>query len=333
MVNVTAPLEVTLEAIQTHAFTDNPSAFLAVNSGNFYFTLAGVPGVVVYRPCGKYLVQFGGPFTTPECYSTLLRAFRDFAASQGRCVVAIQLQRADAEIYAEHGFTANQVGSSWAVDLERFSLSGTRFMRLRNKIARSHKAGLIVSESTVEEWGDAMRALDDVWLQSKGEGVKQLQFLVGQYGGDMQRYRRLFVGTINGELAGYISYSPVYGSRAGWMHDLSRRIPGKLPGIMEAINKAAIDTFIAEGVGWLHFGFTPFTGLDADSEVPGHSRGFNTLMHMLWEHGEAVYPAQTQLAYKDKWEQHLRLGEYIAFDGEADIAAFVHVFRAAGALD
>jgi lysylphosphatidylglycerol synthetase-like protein (DUF2156 family) len=116
------------------------------------------------------------------------------------------------------------------------------------------------------------------------------------------------------------------------MHDLSRRIPGKLPGIMEAINKAAIETFIAEGVNWLHFGFTPFTGLDPAHEVAGHSTAFSVLIQLLWEHGEAVYPAKTQLAYKQKWTQHLVLPEYVAFDGSADIAGFVHVFRACGAL-
>src|SRR5262249_61452352 len=111
-----------------------------------------------------------------------------------------------------------------------------------------------------------------------------------------------------------------------------RPVPGKLPGIMEAINKTAIETFIGEGIDWLHFGFTPFTGLDDAMNLSGHSPGFHRLMRLLWQYGEAVYPAQTQLAYKEKWAQHVVLPEYIAFDGPADIAGFVHVFRAAGAL-
>jgi lysylphosphatidylglycerol synthetase-like protein (DUF2156 family) len=324
--------DIALDAIREHTQADNPSAFLAVNEGNSYFIEPDLAGVVVYRPAGRFLVQFGGPFAPADSYVELLTRFRAFAHEQDRRVVGVQLQRPDAEIYAENGFTVNQVGASYAVDLARFDLRGTKFMRLRNKIARAHKAGLVVFESTVDEWEPAMRKLDETWLRSKGEDVKQLEYLVGQYGGEMQRYRRLFVGTINGDLAGYISYSPVYGSRVGWMHDLSRRIPGKLPGIMEAINKVAVETFIGEGVAWLHFGFTPFTSLDEDIELPGHSRGFSHLMGLLWEHGEDVYPAKTQLAYKQKWEQHVVLPEYAAFDGPADVAAFIHIFRAAGAL-
>ncbi len=332
MVSTKAPLDLTLDSIREYTHAENPSAFLSVSSGNSYFTEPGLPGVIVYRETGVFLVQFGGPFTAADSSAALLEAFRAFATGQNRRVVAIQLQRSDAELYAKQGFTVNQVGASYAIELDQFTLSGTRFMQLRNKIVRAHKAGLVVVEVDLADWSDTMRDLDAVWLQGKGEHAKQLEFLVGEYGGDMQAHRRLFVGTIDGELAGYISYSPVYGARAGWMHDLSRRIPGKLPGIMEAINKTAIDIFMAEGVAWLHFGFTPFTGLDLAQEVPSYSPGFNHLMQLLWEYGEAVYPAKTQLAYKQKWTQHLVLPEYVAFDGGADIAGFVHVFRASGAL-
>lgn len=332
MINTMASLDFALNMARANTYADNPSAFLAVNDGNSYFTKPGLPGIVVYRTVGSFLVQFGGPFASADSYVELLRAFRKFAREQDRRIVGIQLQCADAEIYIRNGFTVNQVGASYAVDLNRFSLRGTRFMRLRNKIARARKAGLVVFEAGLDKWYDAMRALDQVWLCSKGEHSKQLVYLVGQYGDEMQEHRRLFVGTVDGDLAGYISYSPVYGARPGWMHDLSRRVPGKLPGIMEAINKTAIVTFIGEDVDWLHFGFTPFTGLDDGVEMPHYSRGFNKLMHLLWQHGEAVYPARTQLAYKQKWGQHVVLPEYIAFDGPADIAGFVHVFRAAGAL-
>lgn len=319
-------------AIASYPQADNPSSFLAVSDGNSYFTVPGVPGVVCYRTAGRYLIQFGGPFAPEEAVVPLLAAFGEYAAEQGRTVVAIQLQRGEAEVYARNGYQVNQVGASYAVDLNSHSLKGSRFMQLRNKISRAFRAGLVVTESTVDEWYDRMRALDQVWLGSKGEGVPQLEFLVGQYGGTMQPHRRLFVGTINGELVGYISYSPVYGSRAGWMHDLSRRIPDNTPGLMEAINRTAMETFQAEGERWLHFGFTPFTSLDAGLEVEGHSPGFAAFMGLLWEHGEAVYPAKTQLAYKQKWAPDTVLAEYVAFQGEVSVAGFAHVFRACGAF-
>lgn len=332
MTNTELATDRTLDDIQRYTDADNPSSFLAVNEGNAQFTVPGLAGSVVYRAAGRYLVQFGGPFAPPDTYVELLTAFRAFAREQDKSVVAVQLQRHDGDIYARQGFTVNQVGASYALDLARFSLRGTRFVRLRNKIARARRAGLTVREVDFADHADAIEALDQVWLGSKGEHVKELEFLVGQCGGEMQRHRRLFAGLVDGGLIGYISYSPVYGTHAGWMHDLSRRDPSVLPGTMEAINATAIETFTAEDVAWLHFGFTPFTSLSGELEVPGHSAGFGQLMSLLWQYGEAVYPAKTQLAYKQKWGQHLVLPEYVAFDGPADIAAFAHIFRAAGAL-
>jgi lysylphosphatidylglycerol synthetase-like protein (DUF2156 family) len=312
-------------------YSDNPSAFLALNSGNSYFTAPGADGVIAYRRAGRYLVQLGGAFAPDAAYTDLLAAFVGFAHGQRRKVVAVQVQPADRDHYLDLGFTVNQVGASYVLDLAACTLRGSKFMQLRNKVSRAHRAGLTVVEADQREWADQMAALDTRWLHSKGKHAKPLEFLVGEYGGPVQHHRRLFVGLLEGNLAGYISYSPVYGSRPGWLHDLSRRQPDGPPGIMEAINKAAIDTFRAEGVPWLHFGFTPFTGLDPELEAASRSGWFRWLANQLAARGEAVYPAKTQLAYKHKWDP-ITLPEYIAFSDGASLRGFLSVFRAANAL-
>jgi lysylphosphatidylglycerol synthetase-like protein (DUF2156 family) len=331
MIETLTSSDMALDAIQRYPDADNPSSFLAVNEGNSYLRLPDTPGVIVYRPTGRYLVQFGGPFAPKEARPRLLRAFLDLAAEQDREIVAIQLQGADAAEYLDEGFTVNQIGASYALRLDTFSLRGTAFMQLRNKIARALRSGLTVSEVPLDAWHPAIQELDAAWLGTKG-GAKPLEFLVGQYGGRYQHLRRLFVGVHGDRLIGYISYTPVYGSRPGWMHDLSRRQPDSPPGVMEAINKAAIETFQAEGVPWLHFGYTPFSGLTTAAELPGHSHAFQWFMRELWTNGGHIYPAQTQFAYKEKWKQDITLPEYIAFQHAASIPALVHVFRACNAV-
>lgn len=313
-------------------YSDNPSAFLSVNSGNSHFTAEGIDGIVVYRTSGRYLVQFGGPMAPADSYQALAERFGAFARERRKKVVAIQLQDHDAQRYAELGYTVNQVGGSYAIDLPQFTLRGSRFMQMRNKISRAHRAGLTVLEVDQAAWHDRMTGLDEKWLGSKGKHAKPLEFLVGEYGGPMQRHRRLFIGLIDDQLVGYISYSPVHGSRPGWLHDLSRRLPDGPPGIMEAINKAAIDVFQKEGAGWLHFGFTPFTGLDPALETTTASGWFSWLVRQLGERGHAVYPAQTQLAYKQKWAPQLTLPEYVAFSRRASITGFLQVFKVSNAL-
>ncbi|HZN20313.1 MAG TPA: DUF2156 domain-containing protein [Micromonosporaceae bacterium] len=320
----------TIDAVT--AFGDNPSAFLALNSEKAAFTTPGLAGFVAYRQHGRYLVQFAGAFAPPADYPALLRGFLEYAARQGRRVVAIQLQRADAEIYAAHGFTVNQVGASYAVRLADFSLRGGRFMRLRNKISRARRSGLTVDEVAVEEYEPRLAELDRQWLRAKGRHVRPLRFLVGERTGPLQRHRRLFVGRCGEQVLAYISYSPAGGCRPGWLHDLSRRRQDAAPGVMETINLTALERFQAEGAQWLHFGFTPFTGLDPAHEVAGASRFIARLVRLLAAHGDAIYPARTQLAYKEKWGPHVVLPEYLAFHGRPGLGAVWSLLRTANII-
>ncbi len=326
----TQPVDSVRAIVESHA--DNPSAFLALNSGNLHFTCPDLDGVVVYRESGRRLVQFGGPFAATGDARPLLDRFGEFARERRRRVVAIQVQSRDTALYEAAGYTVNQIGGSYAVDLSRFTLRGSKFVRLRNKISRATRSGLVVREVTLPEWEPAMRALDARWLGGKGKHAKELEFLVGEYGGAVQPARRLFIGTIDGTLAGYVSYSPALGARPGWLYDLSRRLPDGPPGIMEAINSHAIETFTAEGAAWLHFGFTPFTGLSPDFATASESGWFAWVVKQLSERGASIYPAATQLAYKMKWAPHEVIPEYIAFQGSASLYGFLQVFKASNAL-
>jgi len=314
------------------AHSDNPSAFLALNQGNEYFRDGRFEGTCVYRRAGRHLLQFAGPFAAPEQRAGLLEAFVAWAGP--RRVVAVQLQRADALLYAQRGFTVNQLGASYAVDLSRFTLSGSRFMRLRNKISRARRAGLEVVEAGPGGAGVAaeLDVVDRDWLRDKGRHTKELRFLVGERTGQAQRHRRLFVARVGGSAAGYISYSPVFGSRPGWLHDLSRRRPDAPPGVMEAVNAAAMEAMAADGARWLHFGFTPFTGLAEEHELPGAGRALGRCVRLLAERGGRIYPAASQVDYKLKWAPHAVLPEYIAFQGRATPAAVWRLLRATGAL-
>ncbi|WP_151483521.1 bifunctional lysylphosphatidylglycerol flippase/synthetase MprF [Streptomyces albicerus] len=313
-----------LTAIQKYA--ENPSAFLALNADNEVFIGDGGE-LVAYREAGRFFIQFGGVFGPQDRQTAVLREFRKYARDRKRTIAGIQLQRADAELYAAEGFVLNQVGSSYSVHLPEFTLRGSRFMKLRNKISRARRGGLDVQEVSFAEYRDSIERIDSAWLRGKGRHVKEIEFLVGEIGGPVQRHRRLFLGRIDGCPVAYISYSPAHGSRSGWLHDLSRRLPDAGPGVMEAINATALETFSREKAEWLHFGFTPFTGLDASHELASSSALTGKFLRFLAEKGESVYPAASQLAYKEKWGPQLVLPEYLAFEGGASLRAVWHILR------
>jgi lysylphosphatidylglycerol synthetase-like protein (DUF2156 family) len=313
---------------------ENPSAFLALNGGTRHFTVDGIDGVIAYRLAGRRtIVQLGGVFADPADQAPVLAAFLDFAHVQRRKVVAVQLMRHDAELYATYGFTANLFGADYARELGGFNLRGKRHMQLRNKVSRARRAGVSVIEADAGRLGPQLDEIDRLWLRSKGRHVKELKLMVGQRGGPAQPSRRLFAALDTaGTVLGYVSFSPVYGTRSGWLHDLSRRRPDAPPGVLELIVVTAIETFQAERVSYLHFGFTPFTSLSPEHEVPGASRVTARILQLLAKRGSMIYPAASQLAYKEKWGLDLVQPEYIAFQGGISLRRVWSLLRVTNAV-
>lgn len=319
------------DALGRHA--DNPSAFLALNNGTEQFTLPRSDGFIAYRRSGRYLVQLGGPFAAEEDQDRLLDGFLQQAALERRRVVGVQLMRRDIARYAERGFVINQFGASYARSLGGFSLRGKPHMRLRNKLSRARRAGVVVSELGVDcdvspEIGAELDGIDRQWLRAKGRHVKELTFLIGERGGPAGDFRRTFAAFAEGRVVGYVSFSPVHGSRGGWLHDLSRRLPSAPPGTQDLIVATAIERFQSEGEEWLHFGMTPFTGLDPANEHPTNSsRLAARIVRLLAERGEKLYPAADQLAYKMKWAPDVVEPEYVAFPGRVRLGAVWQLLR------
>ena len=317
--------------LERHAH--HPSAMLAMNRLTRHFEVPGLDGLIAYRPSGGWWFQIGGAFAAPEDQRALVGAFLERARRERRRVCGIQLRREDFEVYGEAGFRFNQLGMSYSLDLRRHTLKGTTFMKLRNKIKRAEREGVEVLELGVEAPRSAgiwsrLGALTGAWLGTKGRGAKLLEFMVGELGEPEVPWRRVFVGMQAGRIAGFISYVPAFGRAGGWMHDLSRRRPEAPPGVMEAINAAAMARFGSEGAAHLHFGLTPFLGVDeAHDKGPGRSEAVSWLVRQLALRGQAVYPARTQVAYKSKWRPGIVEPEFIAYRGRFKLSCLWRLLK------
>lgn len=316
------------------AHADNHSAFLAVNRDTEYFQIPDIDGFVAYRRTGRTRVQFGGVVAAAEQRGRLLQAFLADTRAAGERTLAVQLTPADVPLFGRHGYRINQLGSSYALDLSLYSLAGKHFVPLRNKISRARRAGVQVGEvgpdrAATAELAGQLAALDRHWLT--GKGSHELAFLIGERSGPADRYRRLFVAERDGQVLGYISFSPVPGTRPGWLHDLTRRHPDAPPGVMELIVSDAVGRMRQEAgraePGWLHFGFTPFVGLDERHRVAGGSPAVDRIVDLLARRGGKLYPAADQVAYKLKWRPHLIQPDYLAFHGRPSVGAVVRLLR------
>lgn len=322
--------EAAVRTLARHA--EHPSAFLAMNDRTEQFRADGIDGLIAYRPAGRrYLVQLGGAFAAPQEQPALIDAFEAWAARQRRRVICVQLLRADAEVYARRGYEINQFGSSYSINLAGYSLRGRKFVKVRNMVNRAIREGTTVAEVPVAERAsvaDALHRIDQTWLRGKGQRTKELEFLIGEVGGRGGPYRRLFVAEHQGVPVGYVSYAPAYGTQSGWLYDLTRRASDAPPGVIEAMFATALETFQAEGAGWLHLGMTPFSGLDPANELPDvANRWITPMVGFVGKHGHKVYPAASQASFKLKWLPHVVQPEYNAFAGRVRLGGMYALMR------
>ncbi|GCE02004.1 DUF2156 domain-containing protein [Embleya hyalina] len=315
------------------AHADHPSAFLAVNAGTRHHYGSSVPGLVAFLPRRRHHIQFAGPFAAPAHRGALLDEYLDtLDRGPGRRTVltAVQLRSHDVALYADRGFAVNQLGVAYAIDLSRFTLRGKPLAKVRQNVSRARREGVVVTEVGSDDVPDrrTLEQIDREWLREKGRLVRQLSFMVGEHGGIGRGLRRTFLARHRGEVVAYITYAPVWGSRPGWLCDLSRRRPQAPVGTHELITLTALTTFTEEGAGWLHLGLAPFVGLADEHEPPSASALFGWTLRQGAKRGRDLYPARTQEAFKLKWAPHVCEPEYVAFQDRVRVAAVWNLLRA-----
>ncbi len=296
-------------------FVDHPSGYLCLSDRNERFTSPRADGFVAYRHQGKHLICLGGVHAPESSRSALLDELLAMAESRRRKLVFVQVPADQTELFRSRGFVVNSMGATFALHLPSFSLGGSHKMKLRNKIKRARKLGVEIVEVDRDLPRNAdvfedLRAVSEAWLEGKHK--KELDFMIGELGGPEDADRRIFAARDNsGATCAFITYVAAYGSRPGFLHDLTRKAPDAPTGVMELMNLTAIERFAAEGVKYLHLGFTPFVSCGGDG--PEDSPGVAWFIRMLERHGAAVYPSQTQSHYKRKWGPQIIEPEYVAF--------------------
>jgi lysylphosphatidylglycerol synthetase-like protein (DUF2156 family) len=293
---------------------DHPSGFLALNERHRIFEAPGITGFIPYRERGSHYIVFGGVHSPLEERAELFDAFLRTADERRRRVVALQVRQDQVELFSGRGFTVNEFGTSFALDLERFSLEGSARVKLRNKISRARRKGLRVLELGHDVPRDraSFERLYNIsrrWLADKGRA--ELDFLIGEIGTPDDNDRRIFlvVDAHDADVA-FITYVPVWGARPGWLHDLTRRVPDAPPGAMEFCNAEAIARLRNDGCRYLHFGFTPFI---TQGHNPASANRFIAWgIEKLRLYGQFLYPAETQAQYKLKWGVDILDSEFIA---------------------
>jgi lysylphosphatidylglycerol synthetase-like protein (DUF2156 family) len=296
------------------AWIDHPSGYLATSRHNERFEVAGKPGFIAYRKQGKHLVALGGVHAPASSRGGLLDAFLGEAERRRKVALFVQVREDAIQLFIERGMSVNQCGASLSLDLANYSFAGAKKMPLRKMISRARRAGIRALEIGVDTPRDAtafaqLNAITRAWLANKRK--VELDFMIGELGAPGDLSRRIFLAIDDARrTVGFVTCVPAWGRMPGYLLDLTRCLPDAPRGTTEIIIAEALRKLMREGAAFLHLGFAPF--VSSGEEYPTASRTVAWLGRMLRRHGQAVYPSESQLAYKLKWRPGIIDREFIA---------------------
>lgn len=319
-------------------FGDNPSSYLAMNTGTAQFAEHGGTGFVPHVLAGRHhaLALFGPIAANADGKRRLWEDFERWCAKNDRAIVVLQASQDFGRVLARRGYAVNQLGAAFSAQLEDFDLKGKKFKPIRNNIGNASRAGVTVRELDHDDYPSVRDALDDIdarWLRAKRRGTRPLRFMVGDRYQARQRARRIFLVEHDRRIIGYSTFVPSP-ERAGngYLWDLTRRIPEAPRGTNELLIRTAAETLRDEGHDWLHMGLTPFVELRNEWELSPSAHWLRTVAGLVASHGAWLYPARNNLRFKLKWHPQRVVPEYMGFQNGASVTAVLATLRRLGVL-
>jgi len=231
------------------------------------FSLRDRDGLLAYGRDGRVAIVLGDPIGPEGEAHAVLDAFLDTCRRCDWLPAVYQASAAGLDPLRSRGFVPYHIGLEAILDLHSFDLSGAHRANLRHTVARAWRGGVKV------EWhplglGDDPR-LDAELLQVdrawRLDGRPELGFTVNGYRrGDLTTNPVALARAADGRMIAFTTYRAT-GCDGGWVLDLMRRVPGGVPGAVEACIADAAVGLRERDATWLSLGLAPLAGLD-----PGH---------------------------------------------------------------
>jgi lysylphosphatidylglycerol synthetase-like protein (DUF2156 family) len=222
---------------------------------------------LAYARAGRAAVVLGDPAGESAAADRCFVTWVDAATRRDWSPVVYQASEAARDRLVAQGWHGLLVGMEAIIDPSAFRLGTPQLANVRHTVTRSRKGGVSVAWSVhgLPDSPDPARlatglsAIDATWRRSAGP---QMGFTVGHFDGAHLGDAGVAAATDeHGDPVAFVVLHPT-GADGSWALDLMRRLPGSVPGAVEACLVAAIEGLGALGVRQLSLGLAPLHGLD-----------------------------------------------------------------------
>ncbi|MCO4316230.1 bifunctional lysylphosphatidylglycerol flippase/synthetase MprF [Phyllobacterium sp. 21LDTY02-6] len=254
-------------------------------------------GFVMYARSGGSLVSMGEPVGNAAVADELAWAFRALADRSGLRTVFYAVGPERIPLFLDMGLTALKLGEVARVELEDFSLEGSRRQPLRYAARRLEKEGIsfeIVGRDATAEIMDELRQVSDAWLDMKSGSEKR--FSLGSFDPAYLAYFDIAVLRREGRI---VAFANLW--RGADKHemavDLMRHLPDASSVVMDGLFANLLMAAKNEGYQWFNLGAAPLSGL-SDSHLASR---WNRIGSFIYRRGAEFYRFDGLRSFKDKF--------------------------------
>ncbi len=271
----------------------------------------GGDGFVMYGVQGSSWIAMGDPIaTSEEATRKLIWRYKELADLYRGVAVFYQIDTRYLPVYLDAGFAMAKLGEDAWVDLNKFSLEGSEFRKLRQSKSHAQRAGVsfeIVKAEDIPPLLPELKRVSDAWLA--GFPGQEKGFTLGFWSEEyLSRYDHAIVRS-NGEI---VAFANIWGPGPGGEYsvDLMRHTPDAPGGVMDYLFICLLERLKADGGQWFNLGMAPLSGLPQHRLAPLWSQ----LASLIYHRGGRFYNFEGLRAFKNKFKPEWR-PRYLAYPG------------------
>ena len=281
------------------AQSEDTEANIALTGDKLFLVSPDETAFIAYADTGTSLIAKGDPVGDRKAGEALIWTLRERAYRAGKRVAFYAVSPEYLPTYLDLGLSILKIGEVARVDLNGFTLDGSKRKDLRQARNRAARDGFVFSVIPRAELGAILpdlRRISDAWLERKQGEEKG--FSLGAFTED---YMRNFdVAVLRDPEGRIVAFANLFqgANRHELSLDLMRYLPDAPHFAMDALFAEMMLWGAAAGFRWASLGAAPFAGVQNRELAPL----WNRIGGFIYEHGEHFYRFEGLRAFKEKFD-------------------------------
>jgi len=290
---------------------DNPNGNFALTGDKALLLSKDKDAFIMFGIHGKSWVSLGDPISKNTwSQAELIWEFKARASQNQGNAVFYQISQSTIHRYIDAGFNLFKLGEEAVVELDEFTLDGSKRKGLRQTRSRATRRGLefkLVQPPHKETLLYELQQISDQWLKLKN--VREKSFSMGRFNPEYLNRFPLALIYQDNKISAFANLL-ITGTQQCATIDLMRHLPDAYCDSMEFLFTELMITLKAEGCQRFSLGMVPLAGMLEHQQAPLWDR-FGML---IYKKGQYFYNFKGLKKFKNKFKPQWR-ARYLATTG------------------